>query len=37
MTAAIGTTHLILALDSIPAIFGITEEPYMVFRPTCPQ
>lgn len=28
---AIGTTDLIFALDSIPAIFGITEEPYLVF------
>ncbi|HYN93691.1 MAG TPA: TerC family protein [Pilimelia sp.] len=28
---AIGTTDLIFALDSIPAIFGITQEPYLVF------
>lgn len=28
---AIGTTDLVFALDSIPAIFGITEEPYLVF------
>jgi tellurite resistance protein TerC len=28
---AIGTTDLIFALDSIPAIFGITKEPYLVF------
>lgn len=28
---AIGTTDLIFALDSIPAIFGITDEPYLVF------
>ncbi|HZN18355.1 MAG TPA: TerC family protein [Micromonosporaceae bacterium] len=28
---AIGTTDLIFALDSIPAIFGITSEPYLVF------
>jgi tellurite resistance protein TerC len=28
---AIGTTDLIFALDSIPAIFGITEEAYLVF------
>jgi tellurite resistance protein TerC len=28
---AIGTTDLIFALDSIPAIFGITNEPYLVF------
>ncbi|GAB1690543.1 TerC family protein [Krasilnikovia sp. M28-CT-15] len=28
---AIGTTDLIFALDSIPAIFGITKEPFLVF------
>ena len=28
---AIGTTDLVFALDSIPAIFGITQEPYLVF------
>jgi tellurite resistance protein TerC len=28
---AIGTTDLMFALDSIPAIFGITSEPYLVF------
>lgn len=28
---AIGTTDLIFALDSIPAIFGITTEAYLVF------
>jgi tellurite resistance protein TerC len=28
---AIGTTDLLFALDSIPAIFGLTEEPYIVF------
>ena len=28
---AIGTTDLIFALDSIPAIFGITEDPFIVF------
>ena len=28
---AIGTTDLIFALDSIPAIFGLTQEPYIVF------
>src|SRR3712207_782519 len=28
---ASGTTDLIFALDSIPAIFGITKEPYLVF------
>jgi tellurite resistance protein TerC len=28
---AIGTTDLIFALDSIPAIFGITTDPFLVF------
>src|SRR5690606_36571400 len=28
---AIGTTDLIFALDSIPAIFGLTQEAYLVF------
>jgi tellurite resistance protein TerC len=28
---AIGTTDLVFALDSIPAIFGLTKEPYIVF------
>jgi tellurite resistance protein TerC len=28
---AIGATDLLFALDSIPAIFGVTEEPYIVF------
>jgi tellurite resistance protein TerC len=28
---ALGSTDLIFALDSIPAIFGITREPYLVF------
>jgi tellurite resistance protein TerC len=32
---AIGTTDLVFALDSIPAIFGLTKEPYIVFAPTC--
>jgi tellurite resistance protein TerC len=27
----IGTTDLVFALDSIPAIFGLTTEPYLVF------
>jgi len=27
---AIGSTDLLFALDSIPAIFGVTEEPYIV-------
>lgn len=28
---AIGTTDLIFALDSIPAIFGVTTDPFLVF------
>ena len=28
---AIGSSDLLFALDSIPAIFGVTEEPYIVF------
>ena len=28
---ALGATDIIFALDSIPAIFGITQEPYLVF------
>lgn len=28
---AIGTTDLLFALDSIPAIFGLTKDPYLVF------
>jgi tellurite resistance protein TerC len=28
---AIGTTDLLFALDSIPAIFGLTQEAYLVF------
>jgi TerC family integral membrane protein len=28
---AIGTTDLVFALDSIPAIFGLTKEAYLVF------
>lgn len=28
---ALGFTDLLFALDSIPAIFGITQEPYLVF------
>lgn len=28
---AIGTTDLLFALDSIPAIFGLTQQPYLVF------
>jgi tellurite resistance protein TerC len=28
---ALGTTDLVFALDSIPAIFGLTKEPYIVF------
>jgi tellurite resistance protein TerC len=28
---AIGTTDMLFALDSIPAIFGLTKEPFLVF------
>ncbi|WP_460531459.1 TerC family protein [Flindersiella endophytica] len=28
---ALGTTDLMFALDSIPAIYGLTREPYLVF------
>jgi len=28
---AISSTDLLFALDSIPAVFGVTEEPYIVF------
>jgi tellurite resistance protein TerC len=28
---ALGTTDLVFALDSIPAIFGITQDPFLVF------
>ena len=28
---ALGTTDLLFALDSIPAIYGLTSEPYLVF------
>ncbi|MCV7193771.1 TerC family protein [Mycolicibacterium brumae] len=28
---ALGTTDLMFALDSIPAIFGLTQQPYLVF------
>jgi tellurite resistance protein TerC len=28
---AIGSTDLLFALDSIPAVFGVTEEPFIVF------
>lgn len=29
--AAIGSTDILFALDSIPAIYGLTQEPYLVF------
>ncbi|GIG93105.1 hypothetical protein Pen02_80410 [Plantactinospora endophytica] len=35
VTVAIDATDLIFAFDSIPVIFGITGEPYLVFGPTC--
>jgi tellurite resistance protein TerC len=28
---AIGTTDILFALDSIPAVFGVTDEPFIVF------
>lgn len=28
---ALGTTDLLFALDSIPAIYGLTQDPYLVF------
>jgi TerC family integral membrane protein len=28
---ALGSTYLLFALDSIPAIYGLTQEPYLVF------
>jgi tellurite resistance protein TerC len=28
---AIGSTDVLFALDSIPAVFGVTQEPYIVF------
>ena len=28
---AVGTTDVLFALDSIPAVFGVTEEPFIVF------
>jgi tellurite resistance protein TerC len=28
---AVGTTDILFALDSIPAIFGLTKDPYIVF------
>ena len=31
MIIALGFTDILFALDSIPAIFGITQEPYLVF------
>jgi tellurite resistance protein TerC len=30
VAVALGTTDLLFALDSIPAIFGLTQEPYLV-------
>lgn len=31
---ALGSTDLLFALDSIPAIYGLTREPYLVFAAT---
>ena len=30
VVVALGTTDLLFALDSIPAIYGLTQEPYLV-------
>lgn len=34
VVVALGTTDIMFALDSIPAIFGFTQEPYLVFAAT---
>jgi tellurite resistance protein TerC len=34
VVAAIGSTDIVFALDSIPAVFGVTDEPYIVFTAT---
>ncbi|MCL1907120.1 MAG: TerC family protein [Propionibacteriaceae bacterium] len=31
VVVALGTTDVLFALDSIPAVFGLTQEPYLVF------
>ena len=31
VVVALGTTDVMFALDSIPAIYGLTQEPYIVF------
>ena len=31
MVVALGSIDIMFALDSIPAIFGLTQEPYLVF------
>ena len=31
VVVALGTTDVMFALDSIPAIYGLTQEPYLVF------
>jgi tellurite resistance protein TerC len=31
LDAALATTDIMFALDSIPAVYGVTEEPYIVF------
>lgn len=31
---ALGTTDLVFAMDSIPAIYGLTRQPYLVFAAT---
>jgi len=34
VVVALGSTDLLFALDSIPAIYGLTQEPYLVFAAT---
>ncbi|ODR03847.1 tellurium resistance protein TerC [Mycolicibacillus koreensis] len=31
VAVALGTTDLVFAMDSIPAVYGLTREPYLVF------
>ena len=35
LVIAIAVTDLLFALDSIPAIFGLTRDPFLVSPPTC--
>lgn len=34
VVVALGSTDIMFALDSIPAVFGMTKEPYLVFAAT---